>query len=227
VLQNVQYHKLSRETISRRRKSLWIGLLATRTFDHANIIGYAKRPFATVEEMNEALLRNINAKVQPNDRLFHLGDFAKSKIEYFRKAINCRNVVLILGNHDRINYRSTLFSGVFDRFTLKTEIDGERKDIVLDHYAMKVWNKSHYGAWQLYGHSHGGLPDDETALAFDVGVDCHNYMPLNLQDIKAIMAKKKWVDPLIKWAQEKALWKPFDHHKPKEYKPESEWASEE
>ena len=34
------------------------------------------------------------------------------------------------------------------------------QDIVLCHYAMRVWQKSHYGAWMLYGHSHGTLPDN-------------------------------------------------------------------
>jgi len=195
-------------------------------FGHANIIRYCKRPFATVEEMDEALIANINAKVKPDDRLYHLGDFAKQNISYYRNAINCKNVMIILGNHDRIRYESPLFSAVNDMFVVKTQIDGERKDIVLCHYALKVWNKSHYGAWHLYGHSHGDLPDDETAQAFDCGVDCHNYMPLNIHDVKAIMDKKKWEDPRIKWAQADKLWKPFDHHRPKEYKPESEWASD-
>jgi hypothetical protein len=30
--------------------------------------------------------------------------------------------------------------------------------IVLCHYAMRVWNRSHHGAWHLYGHSRGNLP---------------------------------------------------------------------
>lgn len=196
-------------------------------FDHANIIKYCKRPFASVEEMNEALIKNINAKVKPEDRLFHLGDFAKSRVEHFRNAINCRNILLVLGNHDKINYNSPLFSGgVRDMFTLKTEIDGQRKDIVLCHYALKVWAKSHYGSWQLYGHSHGGLPDDETAQAFDVGVDCHGYSPISLEDVKNIMAKKKWEDPRIKWQREGTLWKPFDHHRPEHKTEEAEWSSD-
>jgi len=195
-------------------------------FDHANIIKYSKRPFVSVDEMNEKLIENINSKVNPNDRLFHLGDFAKNRVEYFRNAINCKTIVLILGNHDRIRYNSPLFSGVYDMLTLKTEIDGQHKDIVLCHYALKVWNKSHYGSWHLYGHSHGGLPDDESAQAFDVGVDCHNYSPINIDEVKNIMSKKKWEDPRIKWAKEGSLWKPFDHHRPEHKTEESEWADE-
>lgn len=190
---------------------------------HANIIKYCKRPFASVEEMDEKLLENINSKVKKNDTLYHLGDFAKSDVAYFRNKIICDNIVLILGNHDRIPYTSSLFRAVKDMHVVKTTVDGEPKDIVLCHYALKVWNKSHYAAWHLFGHSHGGLPDDETALAFDAGVDCHNYSPINLADIKAIMDKKKWEDPRIKWEKKGTLWKPFDPNRPKEHKPETEW----
>ena len=36
-------------------------------FDHANIIRFCNRPFATVEEMNETLIANWNRKVHGND----------------------------------------------------------------------------------------------------------------------------------------------------------------
>ena len=63
---------------------------------------------------------------------------------------------------------------------------------------MRVWNKSHYGSWNLYGHSHGSLPDDPHARAIDVGVDCHNFAPVSFDEVKVIMERK--------------LWKPIDHH---------------
>ena len=37
-------------------------------FDHANIIRFCNRPFATVEEMNETLITNWNRKVHANDK---------------------------------------------------------------------------------------------------------------------------------------------------------------
>lgn len=60
---------------------------------------------------------------------------------------------------------------------------------------MRTWNGSHRGIWQLYGHSHGNLSDDEAALSFDVGVDCHNFYPVSYEEVKGIMKNKKWTPP--------------------------------
>ncbi|MBL8880695.1 MAG: hypothetical protein JNG88_16400 [Phycisphaerales bacterium] len=53
-----------------------IWFTADTHFGHANIIKHCRRPFASVEEMDETLLRNINARVGRSDTLYHLGDFA-------------------------------------------------------------------------------------------------------------------------------------------------------
>jgi calcineurin-like phosphoesterase family protein len=44
-------------------------------YGHANIIKYSSRPFSSVEEMNDALVKKINDKVGVDDCLWHLGDF--------------------------------------------------------------------------------------------------------------------------------------------------------
>lgn len=44
-------------------------------------------------------------------------------------------------------------------------------------------------------HSHGNLPDKEDKLAFDIGMDSHNFYPLSYDEVKAIMKAKNWVPP--------------------------------
>lgn len=45
-------------------------------FGHLNIIQYCKRPFSSVEEMNEEMARRWNSVVNPDDTVYYLGDFS-------------------------------------------------------------------------------------------------------------------------------------------------------
>lgn len=168
-------------------------------FGHANIIKYCNRPFANVKEMDDAIIENWNKVVKHDDCIYHLGDFCFGRDErdfnsYFRRLNG--KIILIKGNHDKLTWRYR--NAFFASYNSYNEIDIEGQKITLCHYAMKVWNKSHRGAWHLYGHSHGSLPDDKNSLSFDVGVDCHEFKPINIEDIRHIMSKKTF--------------KPIDHH---------------
>lgn len=165
-------------------------------FGHVNIIKYCNRPFTSVEEMDNTLIHNWNAIVRPEDTVYHLGDFAVGggpAAPYLRRLNG--TIHFCLGNHDK--RLVSAYSGFIPHVK---EVSAENQKIVLCHYAMKVWNGSHKGDWQLYGHSHGTLPDDPTALSCDVGVDCWNYFPVSMEQLRAKMKTKTY--------------KPVDHHGP-------------
>ena len=48
-------------------------------FSHANIMRFCDRPFESVKDMDEALIRNWNECVTDNDIAFILGDFCWNK----------------------------------------------------------------------------------------------------------------------------------------------------
>ena len=54
-------------------------------FYHSNIIKYCQRPFHSVEEMNEEMIRRWNSVVGVDDTVYYLGDFslAKRPVELF------------------------------------------------------------------------------------------------------------------------------------------------
>lgn len=167
-----------------------IWFTADTHFRHANIIRHCDRPFDSVDEMDEVLLRNISECVRPDDTLYHLGDFSMGGrgVDEIRPRIKCRNLVLILGNHDPHSSDGTpkpAFAGHFGNVAmiiqLKVQIAKETHLIVLCHYAMRTWPRSHQGSWHLHGHSHGTLPPAPGAL--DVGVDCHGFRPINVYEV--------------------------------------------
>lgn len=167
-------------------------------FGHGRIIEYCSRPFKDFAEMDAVMVERWNAAVKRGDTVYHLGDFALVKdlslIQKYVKALNGQ-IHLIMGNHDQKREKGLV--GFADIKHYKEITVGEQK-IVLLHYAMKTWNKSHYGSFQLHGHSHGSLPRDFTMKQLDVGVDCWNYAPISFEQVSEEMKKHKFV--------------PVDHH---------------
>ena len=108
-------------------------------------------------------------------------------------------IYLIAGNHEgsALNSRKR-FEWVNEYFELKVqdeECTNGVQRIILFHYATRVWRGDYRGSWPLYGHSHNNLPDKEDSLSFDVAVDCHNFYPLEYDEVKTIMKKKNWKPP--------------------------------
>jgi calcineurin-like phosphoesterase family protein len=151
---------------------------------HSNVIKHCNRPFADVETMNMQLIYNYNKLVQPNDTVYHLGDFGLGKRAELQEVLNELNGIkrLIAGNHDPTARKLSGWDWVKDYYELK--YDGQL--IVLFHYAMRVWRNSHYGSLALYGHSHGSMPGNSQSL--DVGVDCWNYKPVTYDEITKRMS---------------------------------------
>ena len=86
-----------------------IFLTSDTHYGHSKIIEYCKRPFSSVEEMNETLIANWNAVVKPQDHVYHLGDVTMLRgsvhgKEAFQTIQLCQRLNghkrLILGNHD-------------------------------------------------------------------------------------------------------------------------------
>lgn len=170
-------------------------------FGHANIIKFCNRPFKDVEEMNEVLIERWNEKIGKNDNVYHLGDFGFGYKENIANIIDRLNgkIHLIVGNHEKPALQcKDKFVWVKEYHELKVkdpECDNGTRRIILFHYAMRVWRSDFRGTWHLYGHSHGTLPDKENKLAFDIGVDCHDFYPLSYHEVKEIMKKKTWTPP--------------------------------
>jgi calcineurin-like phosphoesterase family protein len=175
-----------------KRPQIWF--TSDNHYGHFNILKLGKgRPFAHVDEMNEAMIERHNALVKPGDLVYNLGDFALKIAQ--KEALNIRrrlngNIYLITGNHDSIA-KSMPGSWVWMRELerIHPSIDGV-PPITLCHYALRTWHGSHRGTYALYGHSHGSLPELPNLLAFDVGVDCWNFTPISIEEVVAKMKTK-------------------------------------
>ena len=163
-------------------------------YGHANIIKYCARPFESVDEMDEALIKAYNSVVTPNDTVYHLGDFCMGgrKPEEYLCRLNGK-MFLLPGNHDKVER----FTGKYTRHNeviimtelVRASLSGQY--MTLCHYALRVWDKAHYGSWNLHGHSDGTLLGHGKQQ--DVGVDALGYLgyrPISITELQELMDKR-------------------------------------
>ncbi len=155
---------------------------------HENIINYCNRPFKSLEQMNETIIRNHNARVKSEDIVFHIGDFCfkntSNKGEGIRvsasaweKKLNGK-IIQIMGNHCRNNGVRTLVQSLVIKY-------GGRQ-IRLVH------NPAHFDyKYNLHfvGHVHEKWKFQKVFSMntfvdlINVGVDQHNFMPVTFDEI--------------------------------------------
>lgn len=190
-----------------------IYLTADHHFGHGNIIDYCDRPFTDAEEMDRAMIEAWNSLVRPDDTVYHLGDFTLRGINKFTSVVERLNghTMIVPGGHDwrwieQAHQENQLTKPLFHSgqqhmhnydVVIHNSLtamkppgykmpDGEHNlFIVLCHYAMRVWDRWHYGSLHAYGHSHSNLPFQPCSL--DVGVDnakklLGSYRPFSLDE---------------------------------------------
>lgn len=154
---------------------------------YGGILFHAHRPFASLEEMDEKFISNWNEMVKAGDHTWILGDFAWRNHSRYLHRLNGKKS-LVLGSHDKMSQDVLrLFAEVHDGMARR---QFNKVPFFLTHCAMRVWESSHYGSVNLYGHSHGRLPEFEDRLQMDVGVDVWDYKPIPLELILWIISKR-------------------------------------
>jgi calcineurin-like phosphoesterase family protein len=172
------------------------------------VIKFDSRPFADVEEMHVEMIKRWNGVVGENDIVYNLGDLSFGRTEgtkWFMHSLKGK-LIHIMGNHDKMKDILKL-DRVDEVHEYGTEIwvrdsdtEGLRgcngyQQIIMSHYPIFSWNRSHYGSWHLHGHTHGSLMPTQQEYykrkVMDVGCPCIDYTPISYEQVKAEMKKKK------------------------------------
>jgi len=155
--------------------------------DHERIIKLSKRPFLTLEEMKETIIKNWNSVVTNSDIVYVLGDIC-FRVETFIELVEVLNgqIHIIRGNHDEEAIKRAVngykIKGVvYHRDILRIK-DGEHT-VILSHYPIFEWDRWFRGSIHLHGHTHKNIGRSFRPRAFDVGVDVWDYKPITLEQI--------------------------------------------
>ena len=189
-----------------------IYLTSDTHFNHKKANEIIGRPFNSVEEADNEMIKRWNKIVKPdNSIVYHLGDFSFGNFEDWTRIIdqlNFKQLIIIAGNHD--SYK--ILKKIEQHYKIKYEkwprvkiiyngglynINHENIEITLSHYPMLSWNKVHYNfkgenklvSINLFGHHHGKLMEFANPKTpwlkyqFDVGVDGNNFYPYILEEV--------------------------------------------
>lgn len=169
---------------------------------HWRIANYCHRPFMSLKQMDETIINNVNARCKEEDTLFHIGDFCfshsseasdapKKPFDYYRKQINCKNIIFIRGNHDKNNSVKTPIQSIV--------IYHGGKNINLVHDP-KFCNISY--EINLVGHVHDNWniqrirKEEAFTDCYNVGVDVNNFYPVTYGEI---------ISKLTKWRKSQCI----------------------
>lgn len=160
-------------------------------FGHTNAIQFDNRPFSDRNEMDYMIIELWNARVQPEDQIYIIGDFAyrnERPEEWYLKQLKGHKH-LIVGNHDNKLLENDNAMFFFDSVDKMMQIKDGDKHVCLCHFPMAEWDGSHRGSWHIYGHIHGSKEGEAynymrtKEYALNAGCMINNYMPASMEEL--------------------------------------------
>lgn len=150
-------------------------------FGHVNVIEYCGRPFTQVDEMNRVMIERWNARVRPEDTVYHLGDFAFGPYESIAKFLGLLKgyIHLVRGNHDRSLQRMGQ-AGFYDVHSSTTIIHKGLRLLLSHKPVVDVPADVDY---HLHGHVHEKWARRGNKI--NVGVDVRGFAPVTLEELLA------------------------------------------
>lgn len=165
---------------------------------HKNILEYDNREFESIGKHDIHLVNMYNSLVKDEDDVYFIGDFSlasKSITEFYMSQLR-GNKFFTKGNHDKSD-TIKLYEKYGTYLGREVKIDIGGVDIILNHFAMRVWENSHHGSLHLYGHSHDSLERFPWGRSMDIGIMSAKrilgkYIPFNFyEDILPILLKRE------------------------------------
>lgn len=153
---------------------------------------FGSRPFSSTEEMDDTIIENMFTGKRKGDMIYFLGDLyfdIASFEKMYNQIPNGVRFFWVLGNHDEKLFMKHIKQ--FEKIIpmMETKIQGNH--VVLCHYPMQTWNRSHYNSWQLFGHHHIGghfEPGSERlGKQLNVNLEYHDFKPWTEDEVVEYM----------------------------------------
>ena len=159
-------------------------------FGHSNVLKFDGRPFPGIDEMDRVLIENWNARVQPGDTVYVLGDFCyrgEREAKWYLRQLKGHKI-LIIGNHDAKTLKDQEAMKYFEDARPMMHVTDGNKQICLCHFPVAEWNGYYHGTWHIYGHIHNRKHEVYDFMrtrehALNAGCMINNYMPVPFSEL--------------------------------------------
>ena len=170
----------------------------TYTFGHSNILKFTDngkpiRPYASVDEMHDALINNWNSVVtSQQDLVYVLGDISINK-KFMPMIGQCRGrKKLVRGNHD--NNPTKEYLEFFESIYGVKVMSG----MVLSHIPLHRESVVPRMGVNVHGHLHSqDIPD---GAYFNVSVENINFTPIEINDLRVKIKEKQEKYPHLNYS---------------------------
>ena len=153
-------------------------------FGQERTLELSKRPFSSVDEMDDEIIQRWNSVVKPDDVVYHLGDFGIPADDEGTPAtlnLNGSTIYLVPGNYDSAAVLETLKEDSRVRIIPPRSIlplKEMRAQFCLVHEPSEAVQLD---AFYLFGHIHKLQMVKRNG--FNVGTDCHHFTPIDLDTV--------------------------------------------
>lgn len=134
--------------------------------------------------MDESLIRNWNARIKPEDTVFHLGDFCykgRTTFNFYKQQLN-GNLILIKGNHDRNNGVKTVITNMYIKLGgYNFQLVHRPEDLILNDVPLVLCGHVHQN-WKFREKEYLGFTPSKYRF-INVGVDVWNFYPVEINEI--------------------------------------------
>lgn len=125
-------------------------------FGHTNVLKFDKRPWESIEDMDNALINNWNKVVSNSDMVYICGDFCWKTEDRWIEILDQLNgsKQLIKGNHDIKSPSAKLKQRLQDIKDYK-EITDNGCYVIMSHYPIMCYKGAYdEKTWMIHGHTH-------------------------------------------------------------------------
>jgi calcineurin-like phosphoesterase family protein len=198
-------------------------------FNHERVLRLSNRPFNSVKDHDEEIIKNWNNLVSEEDYVVFAGDFCmvspgESKTPHIRALTALSylqrlqgRIFWTLGNHDKIDvpYLTKKLGNQVKIMGCPIMVSNQKEhypDTFIAHYPYESWVGSCGEVVHLHGHVHGALDavnrrrytiNDQGVTnpfyRYDVGVDSNNFTPVTIDQIYGDITNRCSFSEFVLW----------------------------